>query len=28
LPFFYGRRVAVAIQGYTTSVGAGPYVAY
>jgi hypothetical protein len=28
LPFFYGRRVAVAIQGYTTSAGTGPYVAY
>jgi hypothetical protein len=28
LPFFYGRRVAVAIQGYTTSAGTGPYVAF
>jgi Protein of unknown function (DUF3443) len=28
LPFFYGRRVAIAIQGATTSVGTGPYIAY
>jgi Protein of unknown function (DUF3443) len=28
LPFFFGRRVAVAIQGYTTSAGAGPYIAF
>jgi hypothetical protein len=28
LPFFYGRRVAVAIQGATTKVGTGPYVAF
>ena len=28
LPFFYGRRVATAIQGYTTSAGTGPYVAF
>jgi hypothetical protein len=28
LPFFYGRRVANAIEGYTTSVGTGPYVAF
>jgi hypothetical protein len=28
LPFFYGRRVATAIQGYTTSVATGPYVAF
>lgn len=28
LPFFFGRRVATAIQGYSTSVGTGPYVAY
>jgi hypothetical protein len=28
LPFFYGRRVAIAIQGFPTSVGTGPYVAY
>jgi hypothetical protein len=28
LPFFYGRRVANAIQGVTTAVGTGPYVAF
>jgi hypothetical protein len=28
LPFYYGRRVATAIQGYTTSAGTGPYVAF
>jgi hypothetical protein len=28
LPFFYGRRVANAIEGATTSVGTGPYVAF
>jgi hypothetical protein len=28
LPFFYGRRVAIAIQGYATSVGTGPYIAF
>jgi hypothetical protein len=28
LPFFFGRRVANAIEGATTSVGTGPYVAY
>ena len=28
LPFFYGNRVATAIEGYTTSVGTGPYVAF
>ena len=28
LPFFYGRQVAYAIQGYATSAGAGPYVAF
>jgi hypothetical protein len=28
LPFFYGRRVATAIDGYTTSAGMGPYIAY
>ena len=28
LPFYYGRRVATALQGYTTSAGTGPYVAF
>jgi hypothetical protein len=28
LPFFYGRRVAVAVQGATTTVGTGPYIAF
>jgi hypothetical protein len=28
LPFFFGRSVANAIQGYTTSAGAGPYIAF
>jgi hypothetical protein len=28
LPFFYGRRVATAIEGFTTSAGTGPYVAF
>lgn len=28
LAFFYGRRVTTAIQGYTTSAGMGPYVAF
>ena len=28
LPFFYGRRVANAIEGASTSVGTGPYIAY
>jgi hypothetical protein len=28
LPFFYGRRVANAIEGAATSVGTGPYIAY
>jgi hypothetical protein len=28
LPFFYGRRVAVAVQGFTTKVGTGPYIAF
>jgi hypothetical protein len=28
LPFYYGRRVATALESGTTSLGAGPYVAY
>jgi hypothetical protein len=28
LPFFFGRRVAVAVQGFTTKVGTGPYIAF
>jgi len=28
LPFYYGRTVYTAIQGYNTSVGTGPYVAF
>ena len=28
LPFFFGRSVYNAIQGYTTSAGTGPYVAF
>ena len=28
LPFFYNRRVATAIEGGTTAVGTGPYVAF
>jgi hypothetical protein len=28
LPFFYGKRVAVAVEGNTTSVGTGPYIAF
>jgi hypothetical protein len=28
LPFFYGRRVAVAVEGSTTTVGTGPYIAF
>jgi hypothetical protein len=28
LPFYFGRRVVTAIQGYSTSSGTGPYVAY
>jgi hypothetical protein len=28
LPFFYGRRVANAIENHTTTLGAGPYVAF
>ncbi len=28
LAFFYGRRVAVAVQGETTTVGTGPYIAF
>jgi Protein of unknown function (DUF3443) len=28
LPFFYGRRVAVAVENDKTSVGTGPYIAF
>ena len=28
LPFFYGRRIATAIEGRTTSVATGPYMAF
>jgi hypothetical protein len=28
LPLFYGRRIATAIEGHSTSVGTGPYVAF
>jgi hypothetical protein len=28
LPFFYGHRIANAVEGYTTSAGTGPYVAF
>ena len=28
LPFFYGRRVFIAIEGQTTPAGPGPYIAY
>ena len=28
LAFYFGRRVATAIDGYTTSAGSGPYIAY
>jgi hypothetical protein len=28
LPFFFGRRVAYAIEGAATSVGTGPYIAF
>lgn len=28
LPFFFGRNVYTAIQGYSTSAGTGPYIAY
>jgi hypothetical protein len=28
LPFFFGRKVATAIQGYNTSAGAGPYIGF
>ena len=28
LPFFYGKRVAVAVENSKTSVGTGPYVAF
>jgi uncharacterized protein DUF3443 len=28
LPFFYGKRVAIAVQGAMTTVGTGPYIAF
>jgi hypothetical protein len=28
LPFFFGKRVAVVVQGATTTVGTGPYIAF
>jgi hypothetical protein len=28
LAFFYGKRIAVAIEGHTTSAGTGPYIAF
>jgi hypothetical protein len=28
LPFYYGKRVAMAVQGATTTVGTGPYIAF
>jgi hypothetical protein len=28
LPFFYGKRVAVALDNFKTTVGTGPYIAY
>jgi len=28
LAFFYGKRVAVAVEGSMTSVGTGPYIAF
>jgi hypothetical protein len=28
LPFFFGKRVAVAVQGATTKAGTGPYIAF
>ena len=28
LPFYYGRRIATGIEGYTTSAATGPYVAF
>jgi hypothetical protein len=28
LTFFYGKRVAIAVEGDKTSVGTGPYIAF
>jgi hypothetical protein len=28
LPFFFGRKVATVIQGYSTADGTGPYIAF
>ncbi len=28
LPFFFGKRVAVAVQGAMTKAGTGPYIAF